>query len=82
MRAITWLFFEHLRGSLHMQRPEESLAENPQRCSEPRNGLNMLTAFADTFQLVGHAFLLQVPSVFSGLSFYYMSSLNFSPSLN
>lgn len=65
-----------------MQQPEESLAENPLRCSEPHNCLNMFTAFVDTFQLVAHAFLLQVPSVFSGLPFYYMSSLNFSPSLN
>ena len=40
--------------------PEESLVENPQRCPGPHNDLNLLTAFADTFQLVGHVFLLQV----------------------
>jgi len=62
--------------------PEESLAENPQRCPGPHNDLNLLTACAGTFQLVGHVFLLQVASVLSGLSFYYISSLNLSPSLS
>lgn len=41
------------------------------REAEPHNGLNLLTAIADMFQLVGYKFLVQGSSVLSGLLLLY-----------